>query len=150
MPPTIPLTRPAPRLLACALLALAVQLGLAGCDSTDPLDADLSGTYTLHSVEDQPLPARFETQLFGTLRVDAGSLALLPGDTYAVSFRGHLDDASGSNALLEGREGTYVRRGDALTFYEDDTLAFTGLVRGANIDLTYRLASIHYEMHMRR
>ena len=141
------------------ILAIAVLLGLGGCDANQPDDtpATLSGTYTLERIssfanmadQDLALPATIVTQLFGTLRVTSGSITFGSGGTYSIAFQGSVDNAG----FTEEGEGTYERRGDALSFnyMEDPTvLAFTGTVDGDTILLVYRLAGLPYEMQMER
>jgi hypothetical protein len=146
------------------VLAAAMLVGLGGCDANEPngTSGNLSGAYFLQLVSSQAnfpddqnltLPATIVTQLFGTLHVDSGSITFGSGGTYTVTFQGANDVGSGGVSFTEQGQGTYVRRGDALTFNEMDdpaAIAFTGMVDGSTILLVYKLAGLPYELHMGR
>ncbi len=147
------------------VLAISLAIGLVGCDAnempTDNGSANLSGAYFLANVssfanpsdQNLPLPATIVSLLFGTLRVDSGSINFGSGGTYTVTFQGEHDDGSGSVPFTEQGEGTYERRGDALSFYgigAPTTIVFTGTVDGGAILLVYKLAGLPYEMRLER
>lgn len=136
------------------VLAVTTMISLAACDSnSSDLPEDLTGTYTLHRVEDNGLPASF-TASNGTLRFDSGSLSLGAGSTFDLTLRGHFDFSNGDEFDFDfddlGGEGTYTRSGNALSFTNTDDSEdnFTGRVEGGEIVFDYRFAGVTFTMHV--
>src|SRR5215212_5126301 len=95
--------------LAAALLATAA----CGGDDDDPAGpADINGTYTLRTVDGNPVPASFTDGSGNVLRFNSGSLTLNQGGTYT----GALDVTFNSAPFNLTDEGTFTRTGNTLAF----------------------------------
>jgi hypothetical protein len=101
------------------VLAMVLPLALAGCgDSTGP-GGSLAGTYTLRSINGDPVPVLIssgppqEEITGGFVRLNANG-TFTASHTYRVTFGGS------STTVTEDIDGTYTRSGDELTLTFDD------------------------------
>jgi len=132
--------------LAAALLAAAA----CGDDDDDPAGpADISGTYTLRTVDGNPVPATFSDPDGDELRFNSGSLTLNQGGTY----NGALGVTFNSAPFDLADEGTFTRSGNTLTFAStiDADNDFTATISGTTITAaTYEVAGAPFALVLRK
>lgn len=133
-----------------ALLPFLLLVGFVGCDSSEPdTPDDLTGTYAVERVRDQPMPATI-TVSNGIIRFEAGTLVMNEATrTFEVSLQGHFDEIPGGGFNFDvGGSGPYTRSGSALSFTDEDELddSFTGVVDGDEIVFDYNFGGVLIEM----
>ena len=116
-------------------LALLV-LGFAACDGLGP--EDVAGTYTLQSINGDPLPwIYYQVGDFG-VGVTAGSMALNRDRTCSEGQTITETVAGVADYNVSTRECTYTLNGDAITvrFPSDGGASVSGSIVGSQLTLT--------------
>ncbi|HEV2017060.1 MAG TPA: hypothetical protein VGQ98_02015 [Gemmatimonadaceae bacterium] len=122
-----------------ALLGILL-LGACGGDASTGVNGDASGTYTLQSINSNPLPYTVATGATTTLTFKSGSLTIGTDNTFSETLDlDENDTASGSTTSTTSTcVGTYSQRGNGFTFSEsssaDPNCGFTygGAWNGSN------------------
>jgi hypothetical protein len=115
---------PISRLVACAALALA-GVSAAGCESTPPNVAALSGTYTLRTIDGAPLPVTRQAPAGARVDVTYGGLQI---DRARYLQTIHYAYPNGVGNPSDA--GEITRSGATVRFHSRDRSAYDGEVRG--------------------
>lgn len=113
-------------------LALALMIPLAGCDSGGPTepDADVGGTYTLETVNGQPLPFLLQQAGEDRLEVWSGYIRLDTDGRFEDNLTLRLVEDGEAEEIPEVLEGNWAVSGSSVTMTLDLGGAFTAQVQG--------------------
>lgn len=111
--------------------ALALVLALAtACGDTSGPDTGHTGTYTLRSVDGDPLPATLYEDGTDYVRVVGGSLTLDADGTFStqstINYRMQGETGTETGTLF----GTYTRSGSSIVMTDSDGDVFTATYDG--------------------
>lgn len=121
------------------LIALVLLAGAAACGfdtATEPLVGDISGTYTLQSMNGSPLPFVFASN-DTTVSIDTDVLTVNTGGdwTETVSYRQTVGTADATNETLN-LSGSWTRSGNQLNFRTAMGLLYVGTATETTLNLS--------------
>jgi Lipocalin-like domain len=101
------------------VLAMVLPLTLGGCgDSTGP--GGVAGTYSLRSINGDPLPAVIAEGTGFREEATAGFIRLNSGGTFTASNTSRITIGGSTNEVTLNISGTYTRSGDEITLTFDN------------------------------
>lgn len=124
-----------------------------GHDVTAPPDPALAavGTYTLVSVNGEPMPAKYNDYSWGTVKIASGTLALRSDRSFTETLVANTTYTDGSppstqNVIING---TYQVTGTQVTFtlpadVDGPAFSYTGAVGNGAVSYTYDGRSYEY------
>jgi hypothetical protein len=118
-------------------LAGLALLGACGGDSTGPDETNIVGSYTLQTINGNPLPWRPFVIGNDWFEFAGGSGSINPDGTYSLTFtwRESVDGVVDQGS--ESTVGTYTRNGNAITFRDaTDNSTLVGTITGRQISVT--------------
>jgi hypothetical protein len=135
------------KLIAVVALATAVACSLDTSTNTGPLVGDVSGTYTLQSINGTPLPFTIVSH-DTTVLVDTDTLTLSPSGNWfeTVNLRQTVGTAATTNESFE-LLGYYLRSGNGMNFRTSDGILF---YVGTATDTTLLLSDGGYDYVFKR
>ena len=122
---------------SCASRAVALLvIGFAACDGLGP--EDVAGTYTLQSINGDPLPWIYYQVADVSIGITAGSMALNRDRTCSEGQTITETAAGVADHHVSTRECTYTLNGDAITvtFPSDGGASVSGSIVGSQLTLT--------------
>ena len=122
-------------LVAFVMLSMLSPLAACGSDSATGTSASVNGTYTLTSINGQPMPFVLFSSGSTKSEVTAGSLTINSGSYTALfNFR---DTVNGSvTTSSETDAGTYTMNGTAITLRSQDNSTLTGSLSGNTLTIS--------------
>lgn len=135
------------RLLLAFAVLFAVVLSACGGgdDSTGPGSANISGTYTLRTINGRSLPATVFQAGADRVEVLSGNVTLTDGGTYTTQNTVRTTFGGVASTESETDAGTYTRSGTALTFRSsDDGTTVSGTVSNGAITVVFEGLSAVY------
>jgi hypothetical protein len=121
------------------LSALAGFALFAACggDSTGPGDTNIVGSYTLQSINGNPVPWRAIVIGNDWFEIASGSGSINADGTYSLTFNWRESVAGETDEGSESLVGTYTRNGNAITFRDaSDGSTAIGTISGRQISVT--------------
>ena len=118
------------------LLVALCAIGIGACsDSTAPKES-VTGTYSLTSVANLPLPATVYQDATETDELTSGSITLSSGNRWNGVLRLRITTSTGVDSLDANDGGTFTVNGSALTLnLESDGSQMNGSVGGGTLTL---------------
>jgi hypothetical protein len=119
-----------------ALVGFAI-LAACGGDSSGPGDTNIVGSYTLQSVNGNPVPWRAIVIGNDWFEIRGGSGSINADGTYSLTFNWRESVAGQTDEGSESSVGTYTRNGSAITFRDaSDGSTASGTITGRQISVT--------------
>jgi hypothetical protein len=118
-----------------ALAALAL-IAACGGDSTGPGDTNIVGSYTLQTVNGNPVPWRAIVIGNDWFEIRGGSGSINADGTYSLTFHWRESVAGLPDEGSESSVGTYTRNGNAITFRDASGSTASGTITGRQISVT--------------
>lgn len=127
-----------------AFAALLAASSSCGSDSTSPSSTEF-GTYSLVTVNGQPLPFTMNNTAFGTVVIQSATIDLISqAGTPAYSATVNGTENGGATQAVITDAGTFTSSGSALTFYSSlaAPLSYAGTLNGNALTVTIPASAV--------
>lgn len=140
-------TRSRLKLLLLVAMVVAGVVMTTGCSDNVAGPVDVTGTYTLAQVDDKAMPAQFVDAAGSVMTFTEGELTMTEDGYCTFVLKGKLNKI----LFTHYKEGTYVRKGNKLTFdIPDDPYRLTsGKVSGDAVEVEYHIAGMDWRMKLK-